>query len=263
MTVRNVLMNFANATPDLHVALLLSGGIDSAILLFALLESGKQVTCYSFMLDGKMSTDFTLARRNSREFGAEFIPVFLPRNISVLQAELVALARLGAKKKTDFECGWPMLHAYANVKERVVFSGMGADGHFCLSKKGMLHYKDRIDTFRQMTFSNPGYAQQPLHRALATRHGKEAVLPYVSKEMQSVFAGLSWEQVNKPRQKQTILDAFPEQYRRIKVLPHTNLQLGDSGIADHFRKLLSSNWNTGGWKSPVGIYNAVAAGRLS
>lgn len=263
MSVRAVLAKFSESVADKSVAVLLSGGIDSASILFSLLEAGKNVTCYSFMLDGKMSTDFSLARRNAREFGAAFVSVILPRGTEQLKRDLITLSRLGAKKKTDFECGWPMLHAYAAIKERVVFSGMGADGHFCLSKKGLLHYRNRIDVFRQMTFANPGYAQQPLHRAMASQHGKQAVLPYVSADMRAVFVGKSWDDVNRPRQKQPILDAFPEQYRRMKILPHTNLQLGDSGIADHFRQLLATNWNTGGWKSPVGIYNAVAAGRLS
>ena len=262
MTVRTVLMRAAHAITDSHVALFLSGGIDSASLLFALQEAGKQVTCYSFMLDGKASTDFLLARRNARAFGAEFVPVLLPRSLASLKADLLTLSRLGAKKKTDFECGWPMLYAYAAVREGVVFSGMGADGHFCISKKGMLHYRDRVDEFRRVTFSNPSYAQQPLHRAMSHRLGKVAVLPYVTKEMQSVFHGLTWDQVNRPKQKQPILDAFPEQYRRITILPHTNLQLGDSGIADHFRCLLSSDWNTGGWKSPVGIYNTLASRKM-
>lgn len=263
MSVRDVLMKEASDISDKHVAVLLSGGIDSASILFSLLESNKSVTCYSFMLDGKMSTDFALARRNAREFGAEFVPVFLPRDIATLQKDIVLLAKLGARKKTDFECGWPMLYAYNAVQERVVFSGMGADGHFCLSKKGLLHYKDRIDVFRKMTFANPGYAQQPLHNRLARRLNKVAVLPYVTSQMQQVFAGKSWEEVNRPKQKQPILDAFPAQFRRMKVLPHTNLQLGDSGIASHFMTLLKTRWNVGNWKSPVGIYNAVVSGRVS
>jgi asparagine synthetase B (glutamine-hydrolysing) len=262
MTVRNVLLSYASLCTDDCAAVFLSGGVDSSSLLFALKEIGKRVTCYSFMLDGRMSSDFSLARRNARTFGAEFVSIILPADVARLKKDIQQLASLGAKKKTDFECGWPMLYAYAAVRERFVFSGMGADGHFCISKKGLLHYKHRIDEFRRVTFGNPGYAQQPLHRRLAERFGKTAVLPYVSKEMQAVFRGKSWDEVNRPRQKQPILDAFPEQYQRMKVLPHTNLQLGDSGIADHFRKLLSSDWNTDGWKSPVGIYNAVVAGRV-
>lgn len=263
MSVRDVLTHYAASVEDKHVGLLLSGGIGSASVLFALQKAGKKVTGYSFMLDGKMSTDFAMARRNAREFGVEFVPVILPRSLPSLKADLKKLAALGCKKKTDFECGWPMLHAYAAVKQRVVFSGMGDDGHFCISKKGLLHYKDRIDVFRAKTYGNPWYVQQPLHHRLAERLGKLAVLPYVSKEMQAVFRGKTWDQVNRPKQKQPILDAFPEEYRRMRVLPHVNLHMGDSGIVQHFHTLLSSDWNIGRWKSPVGIYNALVAGRVS
>lgn len=263
MSVRDVLVRFASSVDDKHVALFLSGGVGSASVLFSLLKAGKKVTAYSFMLDGKMSTDFALARRNAREFGVEFVPVLLPRDIASLKRDIKELASLGAKKKTDFECGWPMLHAYAAVRQRVVFSGMGDDGHFCISKKGLLHYKNRIDVFRAKTYGNPWYVQQPLHHRLAARLGKVAILPYVSKEMQAMFRGKSWDEVNRPKQKQPVLDAFPEEYRRMKVLPHVNLHMGDSGIVQHFHSLVSSDWNIGGWKSPVGIYNAVKAGRLS
>lgn len=262
MTVKTVLLQYANCCKVTDVAVLLSGGIDSASVMFSLLEAGKKVTAYSFMLDGKMSTDFLLAKKNARQFGVEFMPVILPSSIQTLKTNLIELVHLGAKSKTDFECSWPMLHTYAVIRESHVFSGMGADGHFCISKKGMLHFRNKIDVFRKITFGNPRYAQQPIHSALAKKYGKTSVLPYVSKEMQSVFFGKTWDQVNKPHQKQPILDAFPEQYKKIKILPHTNLQLGDSGIAKHFEKLLATDWNKGNWKSVVGIYNALGKGAI-
>jgi hypothetical protein len=80
--------------------------------------------------------------------------------------------------------------------------------------------------------------------------------------MRAEFLGTTWAQVNKPRQKQPILSAYPNEFRRIRILPHVNLQLGDSGIAAHFEKLLSSDWNAHGGKSVVGIYNRLNAGLL-
>ena len=87
-------------------------------------------------------------------------------------------------------------------------------------------------------------------------------MPYLSDAMRSEFLGTTWEEVNKPRQKQPILDAFPRQFARMKVLPHTNLQLGDSRIAEHLAGLVGTDWNTRGAKSVVAIYNDLAAGRL-
>jgi len=260
--IKDVLSKYANSVNDDHVGLLLSGGIDSASILFALQDAGKKVTCYSFMLDKKMSTDFRLARSNARKFNAEFRAVILPDDIETLKIDMRELKRIGARSKTDFECFWPMLHTYKVIEQRVVYSGMGADGHFCLSKKGMIHFRDRIDVFRKVTFGNKRYAQQILHKDFAKSLNKVAILPYISKEMQETIKGTTWSEANRPKQKQLILNAYPKCFSRMKVLPHTNLQLGDSGISDHFKKLLDTNWNIKGWKSPVGIYNALVSGRI-
>lgn len=260
--VRKVLMQYAGSVQDEHVAVLLSGGIDSASVLFSLLEAGKKVTAYAFMLDGRMSTDFALARRNAATFGCGFCPIFLPKDIPTLQSDLLKLHGLGARKKTDYECGWPMTYAYAQVAERVVASGMGADGHFCISKKGMLHWRDRIDEFRLGLYRSHSYAQKPIHDRLAALYGKKVLTPYLTEEMRAEFLGTTWASVNKPRQKQPILDAFPEHFRRMKILPHVNLQLGDSGIAEHFEQLLATPWNLRRYKSVTGIYNLLNSGAI-
>lgn len=255
-------MDQARAIPELDVALLLSGGIDSLSLLFSLLEAGKRVRAYTFTLDAHVSSDFAAARRAASTFDVPFVPVWLPVGIDRLKADLRELKALGAKRKTAFECFWPMLHAYRAVEEPVVVSGMGADGHFCISKKGLLHFRDRIDEFRLGLYRSPTYAQQDLHARFAARLGKRAVLPFLAESMRSEFLGTTWREVNTPKQKQPILDAFPNYFRRVRVRPHTNLQLGDSRIATHFQRLLKTDWNIGGFKSVVGIYNALVAGRL-
>jgi hypothetical protein len=69
------------------------------------------------------------------------------------------------------------------------------------------------------------------------------------------FVGRSWDEVNKPKQKQPIRDSFPDMFKRIKVFPHTNFQLGDSGISDHFAQLVHTALNKKGHTSVVGVYN--------
>jgi asparagine synthetase B (glutamine-hydrolysing) len=260
--VGGVLRRWATSLADDDVAVLLSGGIDSSSLMFALLDAGKRVTAYSFTLGDRESTDFVLARRNSGLFGCDFVPIVLPTDLEMLQADMRLLCANGARSKTDYECAWPMLYAYAICSERIVASGMGADGHFCISKKGMIHWRDRIDEFRRGLYSSPRYAQKPIHDRLAAKYGKVAEMPYLTDAMRAEFLGTTWDEVNKPKQKQPIISAFKEQFARIKVGPHTNLQLGDSGISQHFAKLLDSSWNRRGHRSVVGIYNALNAGAL-
>ena len=260
--VHKVLMQYAQSIKNKNVAVLLSGGIDSASIMFSLLEAGKIVTAYSFMLDGRMSTDFKLARRNAEIFGCAFIAVFLPTDIAMLKDDCLQLHALGARSKTDYECSWPMMYSYSQIKEQTIASGMAADGHFCISKKGMLHWRNRIDAFRLALYSNPAYAQKPIHDRLAAIHNKQVVMPYLTKEMQAEFIGTTWDNINRPKQKQPILDAFPKQFKKIQVKPHMNLQLGDSRIAAHFERLLQTDYNAHNGKSVVGIYNRINSGKI-
>lgn len=246
------------------VAVLLSAGLDSNSCALALRALGKRVVAYSFTLDGWRSTDFRFARSNAKTFGFDFRPILLPRSIRDLKRDCRYLALIGAQSKTDFECGWPMVRALREIDEPIVVTGHGADSHFCLSKKGMMHYRnDRIDEYRQERYSNPNVAHGALLAAEAKRHNKLLARPYFSDAMIETFRGTSWDEINKPRQKQPIIDAFPDEIRRLKFREHTNLQLGDSGIAEHFRILLDSDWNVSGAKTPTGIYNALVAGRLA
>lgn len=252
--VAEVLMQYAEKADD-EVAVLLSSGIDSASVLFSLLMAGKKVTAYSFCLDDRDSRDVVYAEITAKTFGVPFVRVDLPSNPEFLFDDLITLIEMGATKKTDIECGWPMLYAYPAIKEKQIYSGMGADGHFCISKKGMIHFKHEIDLFRDKLFSDPRYGQAHMHKNFCHVNDKEWIAPYMSDEMFQQFVGRSWDEVNKPKQKQPILDAFPEQFKKIKIFKHTNFQLGDSGIADHFAQLVHTGLNKKGHTSVVGVYN--------
>jgi asparagine synthetase B (glutamine-hydrolysing) len=165
--IKKVLLQSAG-TPENDAAVLLSAGVDSSSVLFALLEAGKRVTAYSFCLDDRTSTDVKYAQITAKEFGVPFVQIPLPTSTDVLREDLVDLVRFGAKKKTDFECGWPMLYAYKAITERDIFSGMGADGHFCISKKGMMHYKNRIDESNSDKYQSPEFSKRS---GRFTQHG--------------------------------------------------------------------------------------------
>lgn len=257
--VREVLKSELSQIPKSEtVALLLSSGIDSHATLCALNDLGLKVVCYSFMIDGgKLSTDFKYARFKAEKLGFHFVPIFLPKEPPKIIEGLIQLAKHGAKSKTDYECCFPILHSLSQIKEKWITSGHGADGHFCISKKGMIHFRDKIDTFRIKTFSNPRYCQKPVIDSMCRSAGKVFLFPWISKPMINQFMGTTWNQVNRPKQKQAILNDFPE-LRRFKVFPHVNLQLGDSGISSSIGKAaMKSGFNSKGFKSPVGVYNEI------
>ena len=259
--VKKVLMKSVQI-PDNEVAVLLSSGIDSASVLFSLLEAGKKVTAYTFCLDDRVSTDLKYAEITAKEFGVPLVKIILPTNIDILKKDLIDLICYGAKSKTDFECGWPMIYAFKLIKENNIFSGLGADAHFCISKKGIIHFKNKIDEFRNNLRYKESYAQKHIHKNLSKIYSKNCINPYLLEEMFELFIGTTWEQVNRPHLKQPIRDSFPKEFSRIKIFSPQNLQCGDSGISKHFEKLLNTELNIKKHKSVVGIYNHLVKSLL-
>jgi hypothetical protein len=174
-------------------------------------------------------------------------------------------------------------------------TGDGGDGYFGLSKKAMIHVRpggaEAMDKFREWYFGRPDWSQT----ATIRRYASARLVPYVAEVTEAgglvvpveqargtvdrtwyetryrpltvvmplarpgllaACAGWDWDGLNKPRQKQPIRDAFPEPFVE-RLPPHTNLQLGDSGIAEAFKVLTPR-----GMKSPVAYYN-LAAKRLA
>lgn len=247
-------------------AVLLSSGVDSHSVLFACLELKIPVVAYSFSLAGFDSRDFKYARATAEVFDVPFKRVDLPTDLKSLKQFCLYAVKRGAKGKTDFECLWPMATAFRHAAKdgcRFVLSATSADSHFALSKKANMHYKDKVDLYRRLVFSKRNTGQKLLLRAEAARLGLEYFTPYDTTRMCSELHGYTWDELNKPHQKQPIRSAFPEYFKRCKTTVHTNLQLGDSGIAKHFNILLDSDWNQWGYKSVKGLYNRLVSGELS
>lgn len=260
--LKKILESEAKQYKDNSVGVLLSAGVDSQSVLFSLLSVGNKPVVYSFTLDNHESKDYLKAKEVARKFNLKFVPIILPTNLDILKMDLKRLKNYGARSKTDFECSFPMLYAYPVIEEEVVASGMAADGHFCISKKGMIHYKDRIDEFRDNLFGNIRYAQKPIHDLLANKYNKKLLFPFLESSVREYFRGKQWNEINKPKQKQSIRDTYPKWFEISEPTLHTNFQKGDSGIDKLFHSLIYTDWNIGNFKSVVGILNAVVKGKV-
>lgn len=244
------------------VGVLLSSGVDSNSVLFACMILGLDVRAYSFTLDSHESRDFKYARKTAKTLGIPFEPVLLPTTPKHLKNYMNYAVNIGCRSKTDFECSWPMIYAMRRMaKDGIghVLSATAADSHFALSKKANMHYKDKVDQYRTIVFSKRNTGQKLILRRVATELGITYMTPYDTTRMCSELHGYTWDELNKPKQKQPIRDSFPELFERISVTNHTNLQLGDSGIAEHFKLLLNDpEWNPGfRFKAVKGIYNEL------
>lgn len=266
LNVHDILINLVNKIHETDIAISLSSGIDSASVLFALLECGKNVTVYSFTLEDRESRDFKEAKSISEKLNLNFISVLLPTDINTLKEDCVTLhKKYGCIKKTDYICTWPYLYLTSAVTQSVLATGMAADGHFVISKKGMIHYRNNVEEFRKQYFSNPSRCQLPCRTLLAKERNIKLFEPYLENEMYEYLLHSTWDECNKPQQKMPIRRAFPDMYEKYmtKVYNHTNFQLGDSGISEHFNRLLDTDLNTHNYTSVVGIFNMINRGELN
>lgn len=241
--------------PDAHIGLLLSGGMDSASILFALHERRRNVTAYSFTLETRLSKDFQYARALATHFNFPFVPIYLPSDTVTLERDCILLAsKYRCKRKTQFECVWPFLYAYPLIAEPIISFGIGAEGLFCSTKHAVIGYRQRPDDFRRAFFSDHEAGQRQQHAILSAEYAKTVFAPFFSPRLFDCFIGTTWEECNHPHIKQPEIDAFPELFGSIKTL-RQNLQKGDSGIAHHFEQLLHSSLNRRQTKSMVAFYN--------
>ena len=223
------------------VAIFMGGGTDSATLLFTCLRLGKKPVGYSFFLEGKPSYDSLKAEEICRTFNVPFVPV--PMSTNNLEEDFKILAsKYNCKKKTHFECTFPFLYLFPKIKEKYILTGVGADSHYVLSKKGMMHFKQTVELmnkFRYNYFHNtPNAGAMDQLRQFCNEYDKVLSVPYFEKEVYDYFYDKSWEEINKPVQKHLIKKCFKE-FDKIKVKPHINYQLC-AEIDHYFEKLIDN-----------------------
>jgi asparagine synthetase B (glutamine-hydrolysing) len=229
-----------NNVPDKEVAVLLSGGVDSISVAFAAQRLGKTIHAYSFCLDTHESYDYMKAKEIAEICKWEFTGIKVPTNNLV--EDFHRLVKLDCRKKTHFECVYPFLYVYPEIKEKYVLSGWGADGFYGISKKALINYKhtqELFDEFRDNYFKPDMRAGYNWHKKISDEHKKIFVTPYLDDSVKNFFYSKSWDELNKPYQKHHVRDAFP-QFKLIKnVKKHLNLQI-DSGIINLFETLIDN-----------------------
>ena len=238
-----------------------AGGIDSAALVMACLDVGIRPTVASFTLADRESSDFQLVRRLGDWANLEFLPVYLSKAAGDIERDVWSgITRFGWRTKAGIETGYPLMELMrqlSSAEQSVVITGHSCDGHFCLSKRGMIHSrhtKESFQAFRSAYFSKKQTERGMLHQ-LSHSHGMTYVGPYWERTFFDLFAESSWEDVNRPRQKEPIRAAFPE-LDPLRLGNHRNYQLGDSGIAEIVGETMRQKYAPTA-KSPVTAYNLL------
>jgi asparagine synthetase B (glutamine-hydrolysing) len=259
--VRQALLDEVSCYPVDEVAVLLSSGIDSIAVIQACLVAGLNPVAYSFTLEGYESTDFKLARFNAKALGVKFVGIELPTSKEHLERYVKhAIFSYGLTGKSDIECSWPILYSLKRIKQRCILSGIGSDTYFLTSKQGMMHLRDMVGRYRAHSWRQTN-KQRALFKKTCALRGQIYGSPYESPRFWAeVYDSTDFDSLHNP-EKRLLREAFPELMQKCKVKKHTNLQLGDSGIAKHFEILIKNkSLNPNNGKSVVSVYNFLAKG---
>lgn len=225
--------------PDDNVAVLLSGGTDSLSLALTAHRLGKKVHAYTFHLEGIPTYDSTKASNTCEIMKWDCTRVVVPIN-NLKEDFHILRNKWKCIKKTHYECTFPFMYIYPQIEQKYILSGIAADGHYGVSKKACMHFKEPkelFDEFREDYFGQDNPAGLLQQQFLSLHYGKYFIAPYLEQSVVNFFRQYDWYQLNKPYQKHHVIESFPEFKTIGKPKPHINLQLG-AGVDKAFETLL-------------------------
>ena len=241
--------------PGDTVAVLLSGGADSLSVAFSIEDAGGRVLPFTFRVEGREdSEDLRAARMASDALGWDLVEVDVPADLETIRRDFVSLVRdFGCRKKTQVECAWPFLYVAPAISDfgiTTTFDGFGADGHYGLSKKAMIHHrypKAEFDAFRADYFGASSPAASREIRRIFEAAGQRLVSPYLYRRIYARLVQFDWDELNKPRQKMPVVEEYADYFARLGGPPrrHANLQLV-AEIPALFERLLDTDLNENG-----------------
>lgn len=254
---------FDKITDKYSVAVLFSGGTDSLTCLFSLLELGIKPTLYSFHLENTVHKDIEISKQVAEFYDLKHVIIEIERNINQLQKDVTYLIQtFKISRKTNVQCTYPFLHVIPKIKEKFVVSGLCADDLYGTAKSVVIKGgKDKkvLDEIRTKTFSNlDSSAYKSIKELVETVHDKVFITPYRSQEVIDYMFQFSWEQMNKPKQKQIAYTAYQDYFEKQNIYrKNTNLQVG-SKIREWHSELVETDLNKNNRNRVDEIYKDIA-----
>lgn len=244
-----------------EVALLLSSGLDGLVSGLAAHDLGMKVHAFTFQMGDNESFDSKHARKVAEKMGWKFTLVKVPTETSSIVRAWKTLNRsYQCRKKRDYECAYPMVYCYKAIRDagyKYVLSGLVADGYFLFNRNTHIqkisgpksnpesYNKHRSEYFGPWlkhgkkalnTVYNPSGMLQ--HELLCETFGLTHVNPWMQNKVFDYFIQYTWQELNMPKQKQHIVEAWSDHIAKVGHRPHRGYQT-EAKVPFYFEKLLS------------------------
>lgn len=243
-----------------NIYISLSGGIDSSIIMFALLELKAKFKCITFRTEGYVSPDFRSAKKMCEVLGIEFVPLVLKTDLDSLYEGAKSVASVtGKKKKTIIECCYPYLHLSKKIPNTTLLTGLGADDLYCNQRKVQVELhkfgEDYVKKYRKVYTDDSDFSNFNIIK-ICKLTNVNCIDVYNSKEITEFFNKFTVGAINK-KHKLLSVGAFSDYFNKIGgYREHSSFQV-NSKLRDDFSGLIKSKYNTTNSKSVVSIYNRL------
>lgn len=258
-SVKNALKETHHIHKDSGVGLLFSGGVDSALVLFSLLSLGVKPNCYTFVVDGYSSKDVDTSIKMCKHFGVNLEIIRINSNVDQLVKDtLFIIDKFKTGRQITIQCMHPLIYTIPQVKEKVLFNGLNADGLYGASRRCAVDGKDNQEVFNQLRWEYMfGKDLSDFYiKNYIEEHGIVSVDPYRCEDIIKFFKPLTYNDIHSPREKALAYESFKDyfdsadfkMFRRGK-----NYQI-ESKVRDFHELLLSHEINTKERKATMWLY---------
>lgn len=221
------------------VGLLLSGGVDSLGVLFALQELDKDIQPYTFYLDKAKSPDLHMSKKVCELYGYDLIEIPIPRE-NIKQDILYLIKNYNCKTKVSIETNLHMLYTFPKIKEKVITSGLFSGTLLGTAKYEVIAYRNdpvgfnenRIKVFNTYDNYDLGFLKQ-----FGKEYDIDISIPYWNKDILDFMLQFSHEYLNKPFQKWIIINGFKDKFKETGIRKERPYQIA-SGMKRYCETLL-------------------------
>lgn len=261
---RQLVARVARLDPSGEANLMLSGGVDSATILFALLEAGRTPHCLTFQVGDRTSNDVRVASSMCQRFGlrhtiVRIAPDLLRDDVAQVLC-MVDWTKVERVKKTIVQCVHPFLYLCRAMTSDMAFTGIQGDSFFLTDRKSNVarhaHGEEYVWGWRRSYAADPVYSDYHIGDVAQRVYGKTLVDVYDWPWWAWWIQHYSTALTNTPKTKWAAVRIFEDYWRKGAWFREPDrFQIG-SGLRELHDTLLRGTRH----RAVIAVYNEMARG---
>ena len=226
------------------VAILFSGGTDSLTCLFSCLELGIRPKLYTFHLDGYLSEDAKYAKKIAEYFQLDLDIIVIKTDQEILFNNIIYLIKTyDIYNKIRLQILYPFPFLFSKIKEKYVITGLSADTLYGTNYHSKLKGVKEFNEMRKNSLILDEIDGYEALKNMAIKFSKKLVAPYRKKQTIDYFLSHSWDQLNKPIQKNLSVKAFDNYFKLEKFYRESSSLPINSKLNKLLETLIDSKLN--------------------